>query len=331
MTRKTFDEMCDEYNAAEDKPVETVSETTETSDTPADTEQPGEERQTEETPTDDTPAPEPEKKTDEPVSDPVIDEIETANAGIRKRLAKQAQKYEADLAERDEKYSKLEKEFEEFKAKHTPKPETKKREDFETDEEYIHHMNRADVEEILAQKEKERADKEAAKAAEEAKLKAEKEAEEAEIRSLHKRFHNNIEQCFEGEARDQLEKRIKYATSKGFGDLLDANPIAFNYLLSTSKGPLVLAKILSEDTSYFKRVFPPQGIDPLEQYSELKEIEREALAERRGERPDTAAKPKPKVTLGKPGAQGSGGTGGDPMADPKQRRDYVRSLLWGHK
>ena len=121
--------------------------------------------------------------------------------------------------------------------------------------------------------------------------------------------------------------RVSSTPIKGFGELLDANPAASDYLLSSPKGPLVLAKLLdTSNPEYFRRVFPVGGINPLEQFSELKDIERTAVAERNGTVEAPAALKKP-AAIGRPGAQGSGGTGGNPMSDPKARLDYVRKVM----
>lgn len=338
MARKTFDELVEEY-AAEEKAAQNETEPVET---------PEVEPSVEDNHTEPTPEPEPapvneepkaeEPPKDEPKADPVIDEIENTNATIRKRLEKQAKKFE------DEKV-KLKAEWEagfeervkaaveeELKKRTQPKEPEKTRADFQYDEEYIKYLNQKDVNEILDAREKAKAEKEAAEAAEAAKKKAEEDAAAAEVKARQTRFLNNIEQCFDGDARTTFMSRLKYAHAKGFGELLDANPAASDYLLSSPKGPIVLAKILdTSNPEYFRRVFPVGGINPLEQFAELKDIERTAMAERNGTPAPTAAAPKAAPVIGRPGSQGPGGTGGDPMADPKSRREYVRNLLWGRR
>lgn len=338
MARKTFDELIDDYNAAEDKPaVETTEEpavdetTTATEETPAD--EPHEEpKPAEEPKPEETPAEEPKP------ADPVMEELENTNSVIRKRLEKQAKKFEEEKVKLKAEWEagfedRVKAAVEEELKKRSEKPKMKTRDDFQFDEEYIKYLNEANVNEILDAREKAKAEKDAADAAEAEKKKAEDEAAQAELRQRQNRFLANIDECFEGDAKDTFLKRVQYANTKGFGELLDANPIAFDYLLSSPKGPFVLNKILdATNPEYFRRVFPVGGISPLEQFSELKEIERAVMAERaapaENKVPD-AVKAAPKI--GKPGVQGQGGTGGDPMLDPKQRRDYVRNLLYGHK
>ena len=321
MARKTFDELVEEY-AAEEKAAKNETEPVET---------PEVEPSVEDNHTEPTPEPEPapvneEPKADdppkeEPKADPVIDEIENTNATIRKRLEKQAKSYEQKLADKDAEWQKK---FEEFKSQfEQKKPEVKTRDNFEHDEEYVAYLTQQQIDKDRAEQQRIKAEQDE----EAAKKKAEEDAAAAEVKARQTRFVNNIEQCFDGEARDTFMARLKYAHSKGFGELLDANPAASDYLLSSPKGPLVLAKLLdTSNPEYFRRVFPVGGINPLEQFSELKDIERTAVAERNGTVEAPAAVKKP-AAIGRPGAQGSGGTGGNPMSDPKARLDYVRKVM----
>lgn len=339
MARKTFDELVDEMAAEERAAQAETQETTETvseppkdwaQEPPADWSKP-EDKKADEPPkeeVEDKPAEEPKPEAEAPKADPIIDEIETTNTTIRKRLEKQAKSYEQKLADKDAEWQKK---LDELKAQfEQKKPEVKTRADFQYDEEYIKYLNQKDVNEILDARDRAKAEKEAAEAAENAKKKAEEEAAAEELKSRQNRFLNNIDQCFDGDAKTTLLKRIQYANSKGLGELLDANPAASDYLLSSPKGPIVLAKLLdASQPEYFRRVFPVGGISPLEQFAELKDIERTAMAERNGQPSvqTTAAPAAPRPKLGKPGAQGSGGTAGDPMVDPKARRDYVRKVM----
>ena len=321
MARKTFDELVEEY-AAEEKAAQNETEPVET---------PEVEPSVEDNHTEPTPEPEPapvneepkaeEPPKDEPKADPVIDEIENTNATIRKRLEKQAKSYEQKLADKDAEWQKK---FEEFKSQfEQKKPEVKTRDNFEHDEEYVAYLTQQQIDKDRAEQQRIKAEQDE----EAAKKKAEEDAAAAEVKSRQTRFLNNIEQCFDGEARETFMARLKYAHSKGFGELLDANPAASDYLLSSPKGPLVLAKLLdTSNPEYFRRVFPVGGINPLEQFSELKDIERTAVAERNGTVEAPAALKKP-TAIGRPGAQGSGGTGGNPMSDPKARLDYVRKVM----
>lgn len=326
MARKTFEELIDEAKNAEStaqtEPVseETVSENQTEETEPVSQDQPEPEKPVEQ----DQPAPEPEKAPEpEPAKDAVMDEIDNTNSIIRKRLEKQSKKYEEALAEKDARYDELKKELEELRKVAQPKPVVKNRGDFEHDEDYVAYLTRQQIAEVDAEKAKAKAEADA----KEAERKAAEEKEQAEIRERQTRFLANIDECFEGDEKSEFLKRVQHANSKGLGTLLDACPIATEYLLGSPKGPRVLQKVLN-DAETFKRVFPVRGISPLDQYSELKAIEREIVAAKSAPAVDptpsvVVAKPK----LGRPGVQGQGGTMGDPMADPKSRRDYMRKLM----
>ena len=327
MARKTFEDLIDEAKNAESteqtEPVseEPVSENQTVETEPVSQDPPEPEKPVEQ----DQPAPEPEKASEpEPTKDAVMDEIDNTNSIIRKRLEKQSKKYEEALAEKDARYDELKKELEELKKVAQPKPVVKNRGDFEHDEDYVAYLTRQQIAEVDAEKAKAKAEADA----KEAERKAAEEKEQAEIRERQTRFLANIDECFEGDEKSEFLKRVQHANSKGLGTLLDACPIATEYLLGSPKGPIVLQKVLN-DAETFKRVFPVRGISPLDQYSELKAIEREIIAAKSAPAVDptpSVAVAKPK--LGRPGVQGQGGTMGDPMAgDSASRRAYIRKLM----
>lgn len=326
MARKTFEELIDEAkNAESTEQTEPVSEEPVSEDQTVETEPVSQDQPEPEKPVEqDQPAPEPEKAPEpEPAKDAVMDEIDNTNSIIRKRLEKQSKKYEEALAEKDARYDELKKELEELKKVAQPKPVVKNRGDFEHDEDYVAYLTRQQIAEVDAEKAKAKAEADA----KEAERKAAEDKEQAEIRERQTRFLANIDECFEGDEKSEFVKRVQHANSKGLGTLLDACPIATEYLLGSPKGPLVLQKVLN-DAETFKRVFPVRGISPLDQYSELKAIEREIIATKSAPAVDptpSVAVAKPK--LGRPGVQGQGGTMGDPMADPKSRRDYMRKIM----
>lgn len=324
MARKTFEDLIDEAkNAESTAQTEPVSEEPVSQDQTEETEPVSQDQPEPEKPVEqDQPSPEPEKAP-EPTKDEVMDEIDNTNSIIRKRLEKQSKKYEEALAEKDARYDELKKELEELKKVAQPKPVVKNRGDFEHDEDYVAYLTRQQIAEVDAEKAKAKAEADA----KEAERKAAEDKEQAEIRERQTRFLANIDECFEGDEKSEFLKRVQHANSKGLGTLLDACPIATEYLLGSPKGPMVLQKVLN-DAETFKRVFPVRGISPLDQYSELKAIEREIIAAKSAPAVDptpsvVVAKPK----LGRPGVQGQGGTMGDPMADPKSRRDYMRKIM----
>lgn len=337
MARKTFEDLVAE--AAEEERAAKAETSTETQNTPpedwsheapADWSKPGDKAEEvpaeEPTPAEEPkPAEEPAPATEEPPKkDEAMDELENTNSIIRKRLEKQSKKYEEALAQKDARYEELKKELEELK-KNQPQAQPKTRKDFEYDEEYVQYLTRTEMDKLDAEKAKAKAEADA----EAAKQHEAEEAEQASIKQRQNRFLANIDECFEGDERTEFLKRVQYANSKGLGDLLDSCPMASDYLLGSEKGPLVLQKIMN-DADTFRRVFPVKGISPMEQFYTLKEVERQCIADRNkaADEPAPAPAPKPAAPkLGKPGSQGGGGTLGNPMDDPKARRDYVRQIM----
>ena len=280
----------------------------------------------------DKPVDTPPVETPTPKKDDVGEELENTNSVIRNRLKKQAEKYDRELADRDAKYEELAKQFEEFKQGIKKAEPPKGRDAFQTDEEYVAYLTRQQIDADRAEQEKIRKEREAKDAeAKEAEAKAEQ-----DIRDRQVRFVNNINYCFDQpEQKSEFMSKVKTYLGKGLGDLLDACPIASDYLLSSPRGPKVLDRLLT-DVNAFRRVFDPRGITPMDQYYELRELEREIYGKPApaDEHPPVETqvpedkKPAPKQVpkYGKPGAQG-GGRSADIYTDPKARRDEVRRLM----
>ena len=297
---------------AEEKPAETQA-TEEHEDKPED--------KSADTPPVETPAPK---------NDYVAEELENTNSVIRNRLKKQAEKYDRELADRDAKYDALAKQFEEFKQGIKKAEPPKGRDAFQTDEEYVAYLTRQQIDADRAEQEKIRKEREA----KDAEAKAAQDKVEQEVRDRQERFVNNINYCFsQPEQKAEFMGKVKTYLGKGLGDLLDACPIASDYLLSSPRGPKVLDRLLT-DVNAFKRVFDPRGITPMDQYYELRELEREiygkpAPAEQppvETQAPENKPAPKQAPKYGKPGAQGCGRSA-DVYTDPKARRDEVRRLM----
>ena len=265
-----------------------------------------------------------------PRKDDVGEELENTNSVIRNRLKKQAESYEQKLANNDAEWKKK---FEEFKSQfEQKKPEVKTRNDFQTDEEYVAYLTRQQIDADRAEQEKARKEREA----KEAEAKAAQDKVEQEVRDRQERFVNNVNYCFsQPEQKAEFMGKVKTYLGKGLGDLLDACPIASDYLLSSPRGPKVLDRLLT-DVNAFRRVFDPRGITPMDQYYELRELEREIYGKPApaAEHPpvettdpaDNKPAPKQAPKYGKPGAQG-GGRSADIYTDPKARRDEVRRLM----
>ena len=298
---------------ADEKPVETQA-TKEHEDNP-----------------EDKPVDTPPVETPAPKKDDVAEELENTNSVIRNRLKKQAEKYDRELADRDAKYEALAKQFDEFKQGIKKAEPPKGRDAFQTDEEYVAYLTRQQIDADRAEQEKIRKEQEA----KEAEAKAAQDKAEQDIRDRQVRFVNNINYCFDQpEQKAEFMGKVKTYLGKGLGDLLDACPIASDYLLSSPRGPKVLDRLLT-DVNAFRRVFDPRGITPMDQYYELRELEREIYGKQAPaaehppvETPAPENKPAPKQApkYGKPGAQG-GGRSADVYTDPKARRDEVRRLM----
>lgn len=322
MAHKTFEEKLEDWKAeAEASQVEAPAETEQVEQEPAqepETEQAAaaEPEPETEAPADPAPESEPAHEPEHEPKNDVLDEIENTNSIIRRRLEKQAAKFEEEKRKITEEFEARIKALEE---QNKPKPEIKTRDSFQTDEEYVAYLTR---QQINADRE-EQLKLQAEKDAEDAKAKAEQAQVEEATQKRQKLFLDNVDECFEDkDSKAKFLSQVQYATKKGLGDLLDSCPVACDYLLYSRKGPKVLNKILN-DRDTFLKVFDPRGTSPFEQFSALKEVER-SLEAPAVEEPAPAPVQAPK--LGRPGAQGSGG-GVKPLDDPKSRRDYVRQVM----
>ena len=308
----------------EENPVETPAE-----DKP--NEQP--EEQPQEQPVEDQPAPVEDQPAPAPAPAPKPDEvgeqIENQNAVIRRRLERQAEKYNKELADRDATIADLKKQFEEFRKQNAPAPQVLTRDKFKTDEEFVAALTQQQIDADRARQAELRKEQEA----KEAEARAEQEREEAEIKQRQDRFLSNVDYCYSNpDEKKQFMGTIKTYLAKGLGDLLDACPVASDYLLGSPRGPKVLNRLLT-DKDAFVRVFDPKGITPMEQFYALKEMEKEIYGAPSPamDTPPEHVESKPAPTrqaprYGKPGAQG-GGRSADVYTDPKARRDEVRRLL----
>lgn len=330
MTTRHLEDAIEEVKKSLETPSETTTEE-HAEEKPAETQATGEHEEKPEDRPEDKPATEDKPPVEQPPrKDDVGEELENTNSVIRNRLKKQAESYEQKLANNDAEWKKK---FEEFKSQFEPKkPEVKTRNDFQTDEEYVAYLTRQQIDADRAEQEKIRKEREA----KDAEAKAEQDKAEQDIRDRQVRFVNNINYCFDQpEQKAEFMSKVKTYLGKGLGDLLDSCPIASDYLLTSPRGPKVLDRILT-DVNAFRRVFDPRGISPMDQYYELRELEREIYGKpaSSAEQPpvETQApeekKPEPRQVpkYGKPGAQG-GGRSADVYTDPKARRDEVRRLM----
>jgi len=252
----------------------------------------------------------------------VFSETEKMSHGFRKRIEKIQSKHQTEMEELKNSYEARIKALEERTA---PKPEVKNRESFSDDESYIAYLTQQQIEKDRADQQA-KSDEQRNKEDEERKA---REAEEAEVKALQDKFLKNTHDSFDGESEKAFMAKLQYATSKGFDDVLKANPVAAEYLLGHKMGPRTLAHIL-DHTEEFKTVFCNPEMTQMEQFYELKQIENRVLEEgrqRAAEQVEEPAKPaKPTYKLGKPGSQGAITNGANTLDDPIARRDWLRKL-----
>ena len=298
--------------------------------------EPDPEPQPEPQPAKDEPEPEPAK--DEPKAEPgpedgpaddtkkdddwqksdVFSDMDKMSHGFRKRIEKLNSKHAQEMKELEDKYEARLKALEERTA---PKPEVLGRDSFETDEQYMAYLVKQELDKDRAAT-KAKADEESAKTAEAERIRQE---QEADVQRRQEVFRRNTENSFDAEGKARFTSQLQYAMQKGFGDILDNNPAASDYLLGNRMGPRVLSHILNNPDE-FREVFMSQGQSQMDQYYTLKQIEGKVLAEGRGEvepQPEMRSKG---VRLGKPGGQGASSAGFTNHDDPRARRAYLEKL-----
>ena len=248
------------------------------------------------------------------------DRISRAEFSFRRKLEKASRKHAEDLAERDKKYNELLAQFEELKKTVAPKETPKKREDFASDDEYIDYLTEQRVNKILAERDGKDAERRAKEAEETKKAKE----QEAELAESQQRWLGHVDKCF-GDDKERAKKfltKIQYANRNGLGEILDACPVASDFLMNNPNGPKVFEKMLN-DRETFLRVFN-ESSSPLDIYYELRSIERELNAQPQqgaGAQPPKQTMPK----LGKPGKQAGAGTKPDIFSDNDAMISFIRS------
>lgn len=322
---KAYDKLMEELEAEQNAPAETPNP-----ETPAETPKPEEHED----------APKPEEKPEEkPAETPKPEEhVETpkkrpseytpeerAQFAFQRQLAKEREKHARELEDLKKGW---ESKFEELK-KATKQPEPKKtRADFPADaggdDAYIDYL-------VQQRYEAERA-KDAEKAAKDAEERAKQQAEQDEqnriLQAEQQAWLTNVDNAFgEDKARSStFLKRVEYCMGKGLGEVLDACPVASDFLLHSARGPVVFEAILN-DRAKFERVFNDRST-PMDQYYELRQIENE-LKEQQNAAPQSAAPtpapaPAPMPHIGKPG-KGGNATEPDIFTDEKAMRSFLRS------
>jgi hypothetical protein len=249
----------------------------------------------------------------------VYTETEKMSHGFRKRIEKMQQKHQSEMDELRKSYEDRLKAVEERTA---PKKVPLSRDQFKFDDDYMRALAKEQIENDRAEREKaakEQADREA-----EERTRAEE--AQAEIRKRQDTFRKNTHDSFDADGEKRFEAQVQYAVQHGFGDVLDANPVASDYLLGNRMGPKVMSHLLNHPDD-FKAVFVSEGQTQMDQYYTLKQIEARVLAEGRTAEPTQEPEPEKKTfKLGKPGGQGSSTHGATNLDDPIARRDWLRKL-----
>ena len=307
----------------EETPVESKSEEW-SHEAPAEWSKPGEpitakeddkpaeeaEDQPKEEPTEEQPKEEPQPKPD--LSK--LTKEQKAEHAFQKQLAKQKAKYESSIDEIKKQFqSQIEDVKKQLEAKKAEEP-VKRRDDFETDDEYIGYLTQRGVDQRMAQID---ADNAKARAEQEAKEKAEAEAAEQQ-KQVAEYFNTNARNTF-GDQYDEFEKTVQKGVANGLADVLDEAPAVRDYIFSNPNGPAVLNEMLQNKDS-FVRVMR-LAANPMDAVIECHELARE-LSTRKAE---PAPAPVPKMpSIGKPGAGGSTRTAPDMYGDDQSLIDFVR-------
>lgn len=247
------------------------------------------------------------------------DQLSRAEFSFRRKLEKMNQRHAAELAERDSKYNDLLKRVEELQNKVEPKEPVKTRTDFATDDEYIDYITDQRVQKILAERDGKDAERRA-KEAEEAKK---RQADEAELVEQRQKWIDHVGKSFEGDSEraQKFLSKIQYANRNGLGEILDACPVASDFLMNNRNGPKVFERML-DDKATFMRVFGGNN-SPLDIYYELRNVERELSGQTQANTNAVSQKPA-MPRLGKPGKQAGGGSKPDIFSDRDAMLSFIR-------
>ena len=320
-----YQELVDEIYSDKTPADTTPAETTPADTTPAETPKPAEEpKPADTTPADTTPAETPNPA--EPKKPSEHTPQERAEFAFKRQLAKQREKYEAQLKEQSDKFANLQKQLDELKKAQTPKTALK-REDFPDDEEFIRALQQEEIQKALEARD--------AKRAEEAQKKAEQDAqaekERQELEQQQQVWIDNVSTAFNGDEtrKSNFFKRVQYCQQRGLSEILDKVPVAADFLMYNPRGPIVFERMLN-DRAAFERVFNERVTNPMDIYYELRRLDESIAAEKPAE-PQTPQAPQtqtPQATvphLGKPGKQSASNTKPDIFNDDDEMLKYLRT------
>lgn len=318
-----YQELVDEIYSDKTPADTTPAETTPADTTPAETPNPAEPKPADTTPADTTPAETPNPA--EPKKPSEHTPQERAEFAFKRQLAKQREKYEAQLKEQSDKFANLQKQLDELKKAQTPK-KVLKREDFADDEDFIRALQQEEINKALEARD--------AKHAEEAQKKAEQDAqaekERQELEQQQQVWIDNVSTAFNGDEtrKSNFFKRVQYCQQRGLGEILDKVPVAADFLMYNPRGPIVFERMLN-DRAAFERVFNERVTNPMDIYYELRRLDESIAAEKPAE-PQTPQAPQtqtPQATvphLGKPGKQSASNTKPDIFNDDDAMLQFLR-------
>ena len=250
---------------------------------------------------------------------------ERAEFAFKRQLAKQREKYEAQLKEQSDKFANLQKQLDELKKAQTPKTALK-REDFPDDEEFIRALQQEEINKALEARD--------AKHAEEAQKKAEEDAEQErqrkELEEQQQTWISNVDSAFNGDQdrKSKFFQRIQYCQQRGLGDILDKVPVAADFLMYNPRGPIVFERMLN-DRAAFESVFNERNLNPMDIYYSLRKLDEKIAAEQPATPPQTETQPsvtpKPAVPhMGKPGKQSASNAAPDIFNDDDAMLQFLR-------
>lgn len=295
----------------EETPVETTAE--ETPKTEETVEEPKSDDKIEEKPSE-----KPEETTAEPQPKPDLSQLtkeQKAEHAFARQLAKQKEKHKAEMdAQREELRKEFQQQMDDFKKSFKKEEQSKTREDFDSDDEFIDYLTQRGVDKRMAEIEDNNA-----KAKAEADAKAKQEADAAEQqKQVAEYFNTNAKQTF-GDGYAEFESRVQKGVANGLAEVLDEAPSVRDYIFSNPNGPAVLNEMLVNKDS-FVRVMR-LAANPMDAVIECHELARE-LSNRKAEPEQQPVLKMP--SIGKPGAGGSTRTAPDVYHDDASLIDFVR-------
>ena len=250
---------------------------------------------------------------------------ERADHAFKRQLAKQKEKYEKELKERDEKFAEMQKQLDDLRKQTAPKAPKKTRDQFKDDEDYLEYLAderaAAKLKELMAERDQ--------KDAETAKQRAEEEertrAEEAQVAEQRQLFVQNAENAFSGDEGRKKEffSNVAYAHEHGLGEVLDRAPVAADFLMYNPSGPIVFEKMLSDRTTFDKIFTEYNARNPMSMFMTLNSIAESLKSAPSVQQPPAA--PKPTVHIGKPGKQTAGVQAPDIFSDDDAMLAYLRN------